>query len=84
MLLFAGESHNFNKYSQNILDLLGVQYDYQSIMHYGSKAFSKNGDLTIKVIGNDSTVIGQRSGFSKTDVIKINALYNCHCKYSDG
>ena len=52
-------------------------------MHYGSKAFSKNGHPTIQVIENDNVDIGQRNGFSNADLIKINSLYNCHCKYSD-
>ena len=70
------ETHNFKKYSHDYLDVLGVQYDLESVMHYGTKAFSKEGKDTIRAISGAS--IGQRNGFSKTDIIKLNSLYNCH------
>jgi hypothetical protein len=73
------ETHNFKKYNHDYLDVLGVQYDLESVMHYGAKSFSKEGNDTIRAISGAS--IGQRDGFSKTDVIKLNSLYNCHCKY---
>ncbi|KAL7071149.1 hypothetical protein ACQ4LE_009402 [Meloidogyne hapla] len=66
----------FDKYSQNMIDYLGAKYDYFSVMHYGPFAFSKNGKPTIEP--KEKTVtIGQRLGFSPTDLYKVNKLYNC-------
>lgn len=44
---FLGNKFNFNKYNRGTIDSLGTKYDYGSVMHYGSKAFSKNGKPTI-------------------------------------
>ena len=47
-------------------------------MHYGSHAFSINGEATIKVINApDDTQLGQRGGMSDIDVISVNSLYHC-------
>ncbi|WP_051237184.1 M12 family metallopeptidase [Paenibacillus pinihumi] len=48
-------------------------YDYNSIMHYGAFAFSKNGEQTI--IPKIDVQIGQRNGLSELDIAGINALY---------
>lgn len=43
-----GREHNFNKYNSSIVTDFGIPYDYNSVMHYSGKAFSKNGDVTIE------------------------------------
>lgn len=43
-----GREHNFNKYNSSIVTDFGIPYDYDSVMHYSGKAFSKNGDVTIE------------------------------------
>ena len=52
-------------------------YDYQSIMHYPSTAFSKNGRITIEP--KDKNVkpedLGQRHGFSQIDLIQLNKAF---------
>ena len=55
-------------------------YDFQSLMHYGSRAFSKNGKRTIKALKQSSVEFGQRKGFSETDIQQLNALYDCKSK----
>ncbi|WP_158999468.1 M12 family metallopeptidase [Pigmentibacter ruber] len=50
------------------------KYDYDSIMHYGAYAFSKNGDCTISTIDSQSN-IGQRSQLSKTDIYGLWLAY---------
>ena len=61
--------------------MLGVSYDYKSIMHYNRKAFTKNGEPTIVAIGNENMEFGSPNGkLSTRDAIEINALYDCKSK----
>ena len=70
------EMHNFQKYSRTSADLLGTQYDYNTIMHYGKYAFSKNRQKTMKAIGSDRE-LGAASSLSPSDITALNALYDC-------
>lgn len=68
------EDHKFN-FEQRITNGKDFgEYDYQSIMHYGAFAFSKNGQATIvpMIQGVD---IGQRSHLSEKDIVAINSMY---------
>lgn len=42
-----GREHNFNKYNETVVTNFNVSYDYMSVMHYSSKAFTSNGEDTI-------------------------------------
>jgi len=77
--IHRGMAYNFQKYGLEKIDHLGAEYDYCSVMHYSLKAFSKNGRKTIvpKRSLDKCSRIGQRSGFSDTDIRKINTLYQC-------
>lgn len=75
--IITEEEHNFNKYSHSDIDLLKIPYDFDSIMHYGRKSFSKNGKDTIRSILNPSHPLGQREGLTDFDIHEINALYDC-------
>ncbi|XP_034486696.1 low choriolytic enzyme-like [Drosophila innubila] len=67
---------NFRKANSTVN--FGVEYDYGSIMHYSRKAFSRNGLPTMKAIKKRYGVrMGQRWGFSESDVQKLNRMYNC-------
>lgn len=62
----------FDIVSAAIQDTLGESYDYRSIMHYGSSAFSKNGKNTIEAVEDEFTnVIGTASDLSELDVAKV-------------
>lgn len=71
----------FDRYSDRKIDSLGVEYDYKSVMHYGSKAFSKNGLPTI--VARDPSV--KRFGnthLSLLDIRQAKLLYNCPGRYT--
>lgn len=73
-----GFAHNFETYIQSKDDGVDVSgYDFGSVMHYPTTAFSKNGQPTIEVKDPGSVVatIGQRSGLSAGDVLSVGLLY---------
>ncbi|XP_063056195.1 meprin A subunit beta isoform X2 [Engraulis encrasicolus] len=73
-----GKEHNFNKYDDTVSSALGVAYDYGSVMHYSKSAFNIGELPTIVTkIPAFSDVIGQRMGFSESDLEKLSKLYNC-------
>jgi len=67
----SGEEHNFNQHISDGDDI--GAYDYGSIMHYSSTAFSKNGKATIIALGGQA--IGQRDGLSTGDIAAVEAMY---------
>lgn len=63
------------------MDSMGYEYDYFSIMHYGTKFFSKNGKATIRIRKKGRRIgaqIGQRRSLSWIDVAQVHAMYNCN------
>ncbi|XP_036318183.1 zinc metalloproteinase nas-13-like [Rhagoletis pomonella] len=76
--ILDGHAHNFNKYARTHITNFGVEYDYQSVMHYSSKAFTKNGKPTIEPLDPYAS-LGQRKGLSKKDVSKLNEMYKDDC-----
>ncbi|KAJ8322055.1 hypothetical protein KUTeg_000526 [Tegillarca granosa] len=72
-----GKQDDFAKQSPTILSLLGTTYDYGSIMHYGAKTFSKNGNPVLTPRYDPHGLMGQRNGFSKLDIWKLNYMYGC-------
>ncbi|KFD59866.1 hypothetical protein M514_07738 [Trichuris suis] len=81
--ILPGASDQFDKYDSRSVDLLGATYDYDSIMHYGPYAFSRNGQRTIEALKAGGETMGQRKGFSATDIYKLNKLYSCD-EHSNG
>jgi Astacin (Peptidase family M12A) len=68
----AKHAHNFDIHITDGKDI--GEYDYDSIMHYGSYAFSKNGKKTLIPLDLTAT-IGQRNGLSKKDIMAAHAMY---------
>ncbi|PAV91710.1 hypothetical protein WR25_23167 [Diploscapter pachys] len=76
--ILPGMKSQFDKISAALQDLQGESYDYRSIMHYDSTAFSRNGKNTIETVEDGFTeVIGSATDLSQMDVVKINKLYQC-------
>uniref|UniRef100_A0A3Q1HUF5 Metalloendopeptidase n=1 Tax=Anabas testudineus TaxID=64144 RepID=A0A3Q1HUF5_ANATE len=72
-----GKEHNFNTYDDTVSSALGVPYDYGSVMHYSKTSFNIGSEPTIVTkIPQFIDVIGQRMGFSASDLTKLNRLYN--------
>lgn len=66
-----GHEHNFDQHISDGDDL--NDYDYDSIMHYPRKAFSRNGLDTITP--NEGVEIGQRISLSDGDVAGVHTMY---------
>lgn len=75
--------YNFKKYNRGTIDSLGTNYDYYSVMHYGSTAFTKNGKPTI-VAKKSGVTFGQRKAISATDAKQMNLLYKQQCREPGG
>lgn len=71
--VIQGKEINFEKQSAYI-DSLGAPYDYNSVMHYHSRAFSVNGQDTID---SNGVSIGQRIGLSPGDKLQLRLMYQC-------
>ncbi|KAM9328385.1 low choriolytic enzyme-like [Pholidichthys leucotaenia] len=56
---------------------LGTAYDYNSVMHYETTAFAKDGKTTLIPIPDPSVPIGKAKGLSNNDILRINRLYKC-------
>uniref|UniRef100_A0A1B0B543 Metalloendopeptidase n=1 Tax=Glossina palpalis gambiensis TaxID=67801 RepID=A0A1B0B543_9MUSC len=80
--IIPGHEHNFNKYARTHVSNFGVEYDYQSVMHYSSKAFTKNGENTIEPLDPNAS-FGQRKGLSQKDIAKLNEMYEEDCNDLD-
>ncbi|XP_040152821.1 zinc metalloproteinase nas-4 isoform X1 [Anopheles arabiensis] len=81
----AGTSNNFEKAKKGTTNSFGVAYDYASIMHYSSNAFSTNGNPTIEAKKPlNGAKMGQREGFSWSDMEKLNRMYKCQGSLGNG
>ncbi|XP_077980023.1 bone morphogenetic protein 1-like [Glandiceps talaboti] len=67
---------HFEKKSPLEINSFGQAYDYNSIMHYPRKTFSKDGKDTILPLMHNVD-IGQREELSESDVIQARELYQC-------
>ncbi|XP_028415357.1 zinc metalloproteinase nas-14-like [Dendronephthya gigantea] len=74
--ILPGRYPDFAKQPSAMIDSLGSPYDLKSIMHYGPKTFSSNGDDTIEAIDPNET-LQDNEEISFLDKQQVNQLYNC-------
>ena len=48
--IYPGREDNFARYTRAEVSTLSLPYDTSSVMHYSSRAFSRNGQMTISPI----------------------------------
>nr|XP_024657354.1 uncharacterized protein LOC112433384 [Maylandia zebra] len=70
----TGMEHNFRKINTRNLD---TPYDYNSVMHYGRFAFSRDREPTIVPIPDENVAIGRATEMSANDILRVNRLYTC-------
>lgn len=71
----------YRNFQNNTAADQSTDFDFLSLMMYGSYAFSTNGELTI--VPHDKRLVnfmGQRMGFSELDIELIGDLYGCKNK----
>ena len=76
--IFLLAKRNFDEVTPLSRSISSLNYDYESLTHYGQNTFSFNTLPTI--LTNDPTksgLIGQRDRLSSTDIQKIKIYYNC-------
>ncbi|XP_071084937.1 blastula protease 10-like [Haliotis cracherodii] len=75
----VGRMKNYRKFDSSRINLFGVDYDYNSIMHYGRTAFSKDDVSTTMITRNPSfqDIIGTSSKVSFKDAKVVNSMYKC-------
>uniref|UniRef100_UPI003D9F1253 astacin-like metalloendopeptidase isoform 2 precursor n=1 Tax=Danio rerio TaxID=7955 RepID=UPI003D9F1253 len=71
--IMPGKESNFKVKKGNTL---GLEYDLDSILHYGDDCFSRNGNHTI-IPKKKGVKIGQRTHMSVLDVERLRRLYHC-------
>jgi len=73
--------NNFDIYQEGEANTYDAGYDKQSVMHYGRFLPSISIDSNVPILTSredPNEVLGNRNGFSQTDIDQINAYYNCH------
>ncbi|XP_041364712.1 astacin-like [Gigantopelta aegis] len=72
-----GHEHNFDKYSTSMVDTQGINYDYESVMHYSAYSFAIDRRKPTIIPKRSGVVIGQRTHLSPSDILEIQKYYGC-------
>ncbi|XP_011193916.2 zinc metalloproteinase nas-14 [Zeugodacus cucurbitae] len=76
--IIKGREYSFTKFSKDLVDDFGVEYDYGSIMHSSPDANGKNSKDTIVPLQKiPKGLMGQREVLQQSDIIKLNRMYEC-------
>lgn len=75
-----GALSEFTRYSEDLVNDKGFEYDYASIMSYGPNDYGVDGKPTIRALNSSAPgadKMGQREYLTDTDIAKINKFYEC-------
>lgn len=75
-----GRETNFKKYNSSAVNDFNVTYDYESVMHYSAKAFSKNGENTIEPLVSDRRTLEMFLFFSIKCVLLSSGNTGSECE----
>lgn len=75
--IIEGAEANFAKSLVTSFPLRGTHYDYRSVMHYGPKDFSRNGQDTIVPLLSGGQYAGTAVSMSEGDIVELRLLYGC-------
>ncbi|XP_063633552.1 hatching enzyme 1.2-like [Cydia splendana] len=81
--IWPGMEHNFDKYESNIVNNMGLPYEYASSMHYGGYGFSINGRPTMVALYDWHGQMGQQDYVSYWDYLRVRRHYNCPGAWSE-
>ena len=76
-LTLKGFEKNFDSYGPDRVDSAEEPYDFDSLMHYDNRAFSKNGDDTLQSLSAPGRPLGNMDHFSTIDIKQLLKDYPC-------
>jgi hypothetical protein len=69
-------AYSFDKYDSSLVNTQNTPYDYASVMHYESDAFSSNGLPTIESL-QPGVTFGRSDNMSTIDIQEVRLFYKC-------
>ena len=67
----------FRKITASVVNSYGVNYDFQSVMHYPSNAFAKHPGLETMKSKNGNRQLGNTQGLTEKDIKQVQRMYKC-------
>lgn len=70
---------NFGKADWDAVEVFGLPYDFDSLMHYPGDAFAKSAaeNVTIYALDDPGRRLGQSDGPTFYDLEKVRRMYGC-------
>nr|AQM58334.1 venom astacin-like protein 3 [Pristhesancus plagipennis] len=80
--IIEGKKYNFEKASEKEYTTFGLDYNFESVMHYSPYSFSINKKVPtiIPKVKVDINLIGQRKAATPMDLKKLRLMYGCKSK----
>ncbi|XP_063372544.1 astacin-like [Cydia amplana] len=81
--IWPGMEYNFDKYATNIVNNMGLPYEYASSMHYGGYGFSINGRPAMVALYDWHGLMGQQDYVTYWDYLRVRRHYDCPGAWSE-